>query len=118
MARREKKALECVAELIRDVSPGFLVLEERSRVGDTFADRVYRGVRRLGKEPSAQVRIHSAERVKRSLCGSEKATRYEVARVVAERCGELRRRLFEKGSEREKYWRSMFGAVAVAVAMV
>ena len=112
---KERKALGYVAELIRDVSPGFLVLEERVGVGDTFADRVYRGIQGAGKELGVKVRICSAEQVKRSLCGNEKATRYEVACVVAERYGELRGHLFEKGSEREKYWRPMFGAVAVAM---
>lgn len=112
---KEEKALDCVAELIRDVSPGFLVLEERSRVGDTFADRAYREIGRLGEELDVKVRIYSTERVKRSVCGNEKATRYEVACAVAERHGELRRYLFGKGSEREKYWRPMFGAVALGM---
>ena len=112
---RERQALDYMADLIRDVSPGFLVLEERSRVGDTFADRAYREIERSGGESGMKMRFYSAERVKRSVCGNEKATRYEVVCVVAERCGELRKYLFEKGSEREKYWRPMFGAVAVAV---
>ena len=110
---KERNALEYVADLIRDVSPGFWVLEERSRVGDTFTDRVYRGSERLGEESDVKVRVCSTERVKRSVCGNEKATRYEAACAVAERYGELRRYLFEKGSEREKYWRPMFGAVAL-----
>ena len=112
---KERKALGYVAELVRDVSPGFLVLEERSGVGDTFADKVYREIERLGKESDVKLRIYSAEQVKRSVCGNEKATRYEVACAVAECCGELSRYLFEKGSEKEKYWRPMFGAVAVAM---
>ena len=61
---KEEKALDCVAELIRDVSPGFLVLEERVGVGDTFADRVYRGIQGAGKELGVKVRICSAEQVK------------------------------------------------------
>ena len=113
---RETKAMDYVAELIRDVDPGFLVLEERSRVGDTFADRVYRGIERLGKELDVNVCVYSTERVKRSVCGNRKATRYEVACAVAECYGEQRRYLFAKGSEKEKYWRPMFGAVAMAMA--
>ena len=112
---KERKAREYVAELIRDVSPGFLVLEERRRVGDTFADRMYLGIQRLGKELDVKVRVSSVKQVKRSMCGNEKATRYEVACAVAERYEELSQYLFEKGSEREKYWRPMFGAVAVAM---
>lgn len=111
-----RRARDCVAELVRDVEPGVLVLGERIGIGNSFSDRLYQAIERLRGRSHAKLHVYPLERVKRFLCGDAKATRYDVICATAERYRELREYLFEKGSEREKYWRPMFGAVALAIA--
>ena len=62
-----------------------------------------------------KLRLHSATQIKRSLCGNERATWYQVEQIVAEQYDELERYLCDKDSEREKYWRGMFEAVALGM---
>jgi hypothetical protein len=60
-------------------------------------------------------RLYSARHIKRSLCGHESATWYQVEQVIAEEYDELKGYLCDKDSEREKYWRGMFEAVALGM---
>ena len=62
-----------------------------------------------------KLRLYSAEHIKASLCGSERATWYQVEQAVAEEYGELKRYLCDRGSERRKYWRGMFEVVALGM---
>ncbi len=112
---KERKASEYVTELIRDVQPRVLVMEKRTGNGESFAEKLYRDVLKIAKKQKIGSRMYSAEKVKQSLCGNEQATRYEVAQAVAEHHSELKQYQFDKGSEKEKYWRPMFLAVALAI---
>ncbi len=112
---KEKQASDCVAGLIRDIQPGVLVLEERTGNGKSFAERIYQNIGKMAEKLEIKLQIHSTGHVKRSLCGNKKATRYQVAQAVSERYCELKTYLFEKGSEKEKYWRPVFCAAALAL---
>jgi hypothetical protein len=79
--------------------------QRESRAGDTFADKLYEFIGKAAKGSNVQLRLHSATHIKRSLCGDESATWYQVEQVVTEQYGELKGYLCDKGTEREKYWR-------------
>jgi hypothetical protein len=121
---KTKQARDYVAGLLRDVKPSVLVMEERSgkhgqrgshRAGDTFADRLYQSIQNMAKKRNARLRLYSARQIKRSLCGDERATWYQVEQVIAEEYGELKGCLCEKGTGQEKYWKGMFQAVAMGM---
>jgi hypothetical protein len=78
-----------------------------SRTGDTFADKLYEFIGKAARKSSVKLRLHSAMHIKRSLCGDESATWFQVEQAVAEQYSELRGYLCDKDSEREKYWRKM-----------
>jgi hypothetical protein len=99
-------------------------MEERSgkheqrgshRTGESFADKLYRSIENMAKKGNVQLHLRSARHIKRSLCGDERATWFQVEQAVAEQYGELKGYLCDKGSEREKYWRGMFQAVAMGM---
>ena len=121
---KAKQARDYVAQLIRDVEPSVLVLEERSgkheqrgshRTGETFADKLYRSTENMAQKQDGRLHLYSLRHIKRSLCGDERATWFQVEQVVAEQYGELKGYLCDKGTEREKYWRGMFSAVALGM---
>jgi hypothetical protein len=141
--RGEGKAMQArdyVAGLLRDVEPSVLVMEERtgehggqgagerrgrgarrteerriSRPEETFADKLYEFIGKAAKGSNVKLRLYSSRHVKQSLCGDEQATWHQVSQAVAEQYGELRGCLCINGSEKEKYWRGMFEAVALGM---
>jgi hypothetical protein len=96
----------------RECRPG----EQRgSRAGNTFADKLYEFIGKAAKRSDVNLRLYSSKHIKRSLCGDERAIWYQVEQAVAEQYGELKGYLCDKNSEREKYWRGMFEAVAMGM---
>jgi hypothetical protein len=121
---KAKQARDYVNELIRDVDPSVLVLEERSGkhgqrgshgAGESFADKLHRSIENMAKKRNVKLRLYPATQIKQSLCSDERATWYQIEQVVAEQYGELKGYLCDKGTEQEKYWRAMFKAVALGV---
>jgi hypothetical protein len=95
---KTKQARDYVDQLLRDVEPSVLVMEERigehggreagehrgngtCKEGDTFSDKLYEFIGKAVKGSSVQLRLYSSTHIKRSLCGDQSATWYQVEQV-------------------------------------
>ena len=117
---KSREGRRSVLRLINDFRPDVLVVEKtffannrNSVLLNVFTDEI----RALGKRKGLNVRSLAANSVRKLICGNGAASKDDVARVIASRYPELRPYLTSDRRWKERYYRNMFDAVALAVSV-
>jgi len=98
--------------------PQVLVVERTYHHPVPWLDRVHRlalSAEQLAKRRHMKVATYSPQRVRQTVVGNGKATKAEVATVVANRYAPLRLYLTQDRRWKERYWQNMFDAIALAL---
>jgi crossover junction endodeoxyribonuclease RuvC len=108
-----------VAELIEDFRPGVLVIEKtfigqnrNAALLNVLGDEI----KSLGLRNKVKVLCFAPSTVRKVVCGSGRADKGDVARVVAARYPELKAFLFKDRKWKELFHANMFDAVALGMA--
>lgn len=121
--KRNARCLAAVLTLIRKYEPDVLALEDCSADGSRRCPRVralIRTLRRRAAEHTLPVRLAGPVELRGQCAGNERATKHEIARMLATRFSALARHV----PPRRKPWMSedprmgIFDAVALAVVAI
>lgn len=120
-ANKNRVTVAKVEKVIAEYQPDFIVLEDASAKDSQRAPRIRRLARKialLAKRQRVKVRLLSRTEVKRALLPGTKGTRYEIAKMLAERFSGLSHRLPPKRRPwmPEDFRMDIFNAVALGVA--
>lgn len=98
--------------------PRAVVMEKTYPHPVPWLDDVHRltlSVRRLARRHGAAFAAYSPQRVRASVLGNGKASKAEVAVVIAHRFPQLRVYLTQDRKWKVRFWQNMFDAVALAL---
>lgn len=116
--KRLQEVEKTFSSLLEDYAPNVLVIErpfpfwaEQSR----FLEAIIDEIKRLARKEKIRVHEFSALAVRKVICGDDRATKKDVAELVASIYPELKSRLNQKRRSRELYWGHMFDAVGLGV---
>lgn len=107
-----------VIRLIKDFKPEVLVVEKvfftnnrNASLLNVFVDEI----KAIGKRKKLKVLSYAPNTVKKYICGSGRAGKEEVARVMVAKYPELKVYLTQNRAWKEKYHQNMFDAVALGM---
>ena len=110
-----------VSRMIRDFAPTVLVVEKMFFANNrnvallnVFGDEI----KALGKRHGLQVTSIAPSTVKKTICGNGRASKGEVARVIASKYPELSVYLTQDRKWKQKYHENMFDAVALGLTAI
>jgi len=121
MLPREKRLPEVqrhVEGWLRLHQPQAVVMEKTYRHPVPWLNGVHRlslSVRRLARRQGIDFATYSPQRVRQGVLGNGKASKSEVAVVVANRFPQLRVYLTQDRKWKVRFWQNMFDAVALAL---
>jgi len=107
-----------ILRIIRDFQPDILVFEKtffaqnrNTALLNVLGDEI----RNIGRRKGLQVLSYAPSTMKKAICGNGRASKEEVARVVASKYPELRVFLTQDRKWKERYHQNMFDAVALGI---
>jgi len=111
------EARDIFARLLREYRPDMLAIEKTFVVQKSAAllSVVADELRGLAERTGLPVREYAPSVVRKSVCRTGRATKRDVARVIAGRYPEFRQYLERTSEWEEKYWANMFDAIAVGL---
>lgn len=106
-----------IASLVETYQPCALAIEQTFIIQKNAAllNVTAAEVKRTAKELGLAVYEYAPTQVRRIICQSGRATKREVAKIVAHRFPELARLLNQRTKWEESYWANLFDAVAVGL---
>ena len=116
---RLEEARRVILRLIRNFRPHILAVETAFFAQDrnaAFLNVLIEEIQSLARERRIEVRSLAPSTVRKRLCGNGRATKREVADVVAAWHPELKVYLTKDQWWKERYYGNMFDAVAVGLA--
>ncbi len=118
LRKRLKEAGKVFSSLIEDYAPDILVIERPSLFWteqSKFLGAIIDEIKRLARKERIRVYEFSALAVRKTICGDDRATKKDVAKLVSSIYPELKNRLNQDQRSRELYWGHMFDAVGLGV---
>ena len=103
---------------LKTYHPQVLVVERTYHHPIPWLDRLHRlalSAEGLAKRRHMKVATYAPQQVRQTVVGNGKATKREVATVVANRYAPLRLYLTQDRRWKERYWQNMFDAIALAL---
>ena len=117
---RLKEARKAVLRLIEDLKPHMLATEKTffsNNRNVALLNVLAEEIKAVGKRKGLKVVSLAPSTVKKLICGSGKAKKYEVASVVVAKHPELKVFLCQDRRWKERYWQNMFDAIALGMAV-
>jgi len=117
---RLKEARKVVLRLIEDLKPHMLATEKTffsNNRNVALLNVLAEEIKAVGKRKGLKVVSLAPSTVKKLICGSGKAKKYEVASVVVAKHPELKVFLDQDRRWKERYWQNMFDAIALGMAV-
>jgi crossover junction endodeoxyribonuclease RuvC len=113
-----KEGRKIILRLIKDFRPNILIYEKtffannrNSSLLNVFVDEIKAVAKRKGLE----LKGFAPSTVKKAICGNGRASKREVARVIASKYPELKVYLNQDRVWKELYYQNMFDAVALGM---
>ena len=111
-----KEVLCTFVDLLKGCRPGVLVLEKP--YFPQYQTLCYLGIvvntiRKIAVQENIDLVEYSPRDIRTYLCGTEKATKRQVASVICKYHPELEKYFFRQSSAKQKYWGHMFDAASL-----
>lgn len=109
---------QTLLRLVQDYHPNILAYEKTFYVqskNSALLQVQEAEIKRVGRAEGLRVVGYAPARVRKLLCGDGRATKQDVADLLAGRYPELAPYRIGDGGAREEYWLNMFDAVAVGI---
>jgi len=113
-----KTLRKTIYKLCDDYQPDILSIEQTFNTTDRNLSLLHLAaaeVKYAAKRRGLKIVSYAPKTVRKFICGSGKATKKEVSRVIAARYPELGIYVIQDRIWKEKYWQNMFDAVAVGL---
>jgi len=108
-----------IYKLCDDYQPDVLAIEQTFNTTDRNLSLLHLAaaeMRYAAKRRGLKIVSYAPKTVRKFVCGSGKATKKEVSKVISARYPELGIYVVQDRMWKEKYWQNMFDAVAVGLA--
>ena len=112
------KSRKFIKDLIKEYTPDLFVIEETRFQGSQRTKRAHRLVdemTRVARTHRVPVRSYTPALVKKTVAGSESATKKQIAELVVKRYPWLKEKHIADGMNVEKYWQHLFDAIALGI---
>lgn len=116
-----KSLRRIIYKLCDDYQPDVLAIEQTFNTTDRNLSLLHLAaaeVKSAARRRGLKVVSYAPKTIRKFVCGSGKATKKEVSKVIAARYPELEIYVFQDRMWKEKYWQNMFDAVALGVTAV